>query len=148
MYLSVFTAPSTRPLPHFDADLGQLARIRDFVTATAATHGVAERALDDLRLAVDEAITNILVHGYQGGGGIDIEVAPHGRDLVIQLRDQAPPFDPVNAMPESLEPLERQKQPGGFGLFLMQKAMDEISYRRVGSSNELTLTKRNVIGPG
>ncbi len=135
MHLSVFTVPSTRPLPHFDADLGQLARIRDFVTETAAAHGVAARVLDDIRLAVDEAITNILVHGYHGGGGIDIEVVPHGRDLTIRLRDQAPPFDPVDAMPESLEPLDKRVQPGGFGLYLMQNAMDDISYSRVGSSN-------------
>ncbi len=145
MRLSVFTIPLTRPLPHFDADLGQLARIRDFVTQTAAALGLTEEVIDDLRLAVDEAVTNILVHGYKGAGSIDIDIAPRDGDLVIRLRDQAPPFDPAGGRPESLAPPESRTQPGGFGLYLMHNAVDEITYSRAGSCNELTLTKRDVV---
>jgi serine/threonine-protein kinase RsbW len=132
-------------LPHFEADLGQLARIRDFVTESAAALGVTEKVFDDLRLAVDEAVTNILVHGYKGAGTVDIEVVSRGSDLVIRLRDRAPPFDPASAGRESPAPPEPGRQPGGFGLYLMDNAMDEITYRRVNSFNELTLTKRDVI---
>jgi serine/threonine-protein kinase RsbW len=132
-------------LPHFDADLGQLARIRDFVTQSASALGVTEEVRDDVRLAVDEAVTNILVHGYKGPGRIFIEVESSNGDLVIRLRDQAPPFDPVSARPGSLAAPEPRTQPGGFGLYLIHDAMDEITYRRVDFSNELTLSKRDVI---
>lgn len=145
MRLSAFTTASTRQLPHFDADLGQLARIRDFVTDTAAALGVTEEVRDDLRLAVDEAVTNILVHGYKGAGRIDIEVVSCGRDLMVCLRDQAPPYDPADGRPKSLAPPEPRTQPGGFGLYLMHNAVDEVTYSRVCSFNELTLTKRDVI---
>jgi anti-sigma regulatory factor (Ser/Thr protein kinase) len=132
-------------LPHFNADLGQLARIRDFVTDSAVALGVTEKFLDDLRLAVDEAVTNIIVHGYKGAGSINIEVVSCSGDLVIRLQDKAPPFDPAGARRETLARPESRTQPGGFGLYLMHNAMDEITYRRVNSSNELTLTKRDVI---
>lgn len=145
MHLSAFTKTSTRPLPHFDADLGQLARIRDFVTETAAGFGVTEEVRDDLRLAVDEAVTNILVHGYKGAGRIDIEVVSCRGDLVIRMRDQAPPFDPAGGRPESIAPPELRTRPGGFGLYLMHNAVDEVTYSRAGSFNELTLTKRGVV---
>lgn len=145
MHLSGSTVLSTRPLPHFDADLGQLARIRDFVTQTAAALGVTEEILDDLRLAVDEAVTNILVHGYKGAGSIDIDIAARNGDLVIRLRDEAPPFDPVAGKPESIGSPESRTQPGGFGVYLMHNAVDDITYSRVDSCNELTLTKRNVV---
>ena len=132
-------------MPHFDADLGQLARIRNFVTETAATLGVRAAAFDDLRLAVDEAVTNILVHGYGGVGGIDIDITARNGDLVIRLLDQATPFDPAIAAPETMAPPETHTEAGGFGLYLMSKAMDEIEYRRLDSQNELTLVKCNVI---
>lgn len=132
-------------MPHFEADLGQLARIREYVTESAETLGVGAAAFDDLRLAVDEAVTNILLHGYDGSGGIDIDVAARNRDIVIRLRDRAKPFDPVNAAPETMDPPESHTKLGGFGLYLMSRAMDEIEYRRLDSENELTLIKRDVI---
>ena len=132
-------------MPRFKADLGRLADIRDFIGEAAAGLGVPAEVRDDLRLAVDEAVTNILLHGYDGAGDIDIEIAARDNDLVIRLRDSAPPFDPVGATPESLAPVEDRTSPGGFGLYLIRQTMDEVDYRRLDAGNELTLIKRDVV---
>jgi anti-sigma regulatory factor (Ser/Thr protein kinase) len=57
------------------ADLGQLSKIREFVSESATDLGVDAAAFDDLRLAVDEAVTNILTHGYAGSGDIELELS-------------------------------------------------------------------------
>jgi len=64
------------------ADLGQLSKIREFVTDSAAALAVNPEALDDLRLAVDEAVTNILTHGYDGSGEIELDISADGADLI------------------------------------------------------------------
>lgn len=132
-------------MPHFKADLGHLVRIREFVTDAADKLGVDAAVLDDLRLAVDEAATNIIVHGYVGSGEIEVELSASGADLVVRLCDQAPAFDPLSRLADTIEPLGENPKPGGFGLYLIGQAMDEISYRRVDGSNELTMIKRGAI---
>ncbi len=136
---------STRPLPRFKADLGQLSRIREFVTKSANALGVVPGALDDLRLAVDEAVTNIVLHGYGGPGEVSVELSADRRDLVVCLRDEAPAFNASKAAPDELDPADERSAPGGFGLYLIKQAMDEITHRPLDPGNELTMIKRNVI---
>lgn len=128
------------------ADLGQLHRIRDFVTESAAALGAASASFDDLRIAVDEAVTNILMHGYDGPGDVELELLAEGSDLVVRLRDWAPSFDPRLAPPADLRPPGERDQPGGLGVYLMKSLMDEIVHRSLDSGNELTMTKCGVIG--
>lgn len=127
------------------ADTDRLAAVRSFVRQTAAAHGVRPDAVPDMVQAVDESVCNVIVHGYRGGAGfVEIGVHRQGDDLVVRLRDQAPPFDP-NSMPApDLElPLEARR-PGGMGVHLARQLVDEVRHRLPpGSGNELTLVKRD-----
>jgi serine/threonine-protein kinase RsbW len=127
------------------ADLGQLSRIREFVSESALALGAEPASLDDLRIAVDEAVTNILTHGYGGPGNVELELIADGSDLVVRLRDQAPPFDPGLAPPVDLRPPGERDSAGGLGVHLMRSLMDEIVHRPVETGNELTMTKRDVV---
>jgi serine/threonine-protein kinase RsbW len=129
------------------AKLENLVEIRHFVQKTAAASGVDPDVIPDVLLAVDEAVTNVLVHGYQGQMGmIEIELRRKGDSLVVCLRDQAIPFDPTTVPPPDLTlPLE-QRPFGGMGIYLMRQLMDEMTHRitRQGG-NELTLVKKGVV---
>lgn len=134
-------------MPLFNVDLGQLSRLRDFVIDTATTLGVKAAAHDDLCVAVDEAVTNIIMHGYGGQGEVSLDLEIAGDDLVIRLSDEAPPFDPTARVVEEIQPLNERVKPGGFGVFLINKAMDEVLYERRNDRNELVMIKRNVVAP-
>ena len=129
------------------ARVEHLAEIRHFVERTAAALGAGQDAVDDLVLAVDEAATNVVIHGYEGQPGtIEVEMGREGDTLLIWLRDGAPLFDPtLLPMPDVTLPLELRPL-GGLGIFLMRQSVDELIYRpTAGGGNELTLVKQ--IGP-
>jgi len=96
-------------------------------------------------LAVQEMVTNILRHGYQLDEGQPIEVVFTLNDdaLQIELRDQAPAFDPLAHDDESgMEFADGMpSEAGGYGIRIARMVMDDVSYRRDGSWNALTLTK-------
>ncbi len=135
------TQPS---LLHVKADVKNLAEIRRFVEETAAALGVEPDLVPKLQLAVDEAATNIIVHGYRGQAGpIEIEMQRNGAELVIRLRDGASPFDPTTVPPPDLtQPLEK-RTPGGLGIHLIRQAVDKLSYTPLPQGgNELSLIKK------
>jgi serine/threonine-protein kinase RsbW len=126
------------------AELADLAQFRLFVQESAGACGVAAGDVVNIVLAVDEAVTNVILHGYAGRcGAVELEVTRAQDALVIRLRDEAAPFDPTGvAAPDlTVSPLERAS--GGLGLHLIRQVMDQLTYRRLpGGGNELTMSKR------
>jgi anti-sigma regulatory factor (Ser/Thr protein kinase) len=117
--------------------------LAEAITAFAVRQALTHDTSAAVHLALEEVVTNILVHGYGGrpGGSIDVTVVVGPGEVVARVEDSAPPFDPRQApAPDFVSPLE-QRRPGGLGLFLVQRLMDGIDYERVGDRNRLTLRK-------
>jgi serine/threonine-protein kinase RsbW len=126
------------------AELGNLAAIRRFVLEAATSLGAGRAAIEDMIQAVDESATNVIVHGYEGQpGAIEVDVAREGDDLVVCIRDYAPPFDPTTyPSPDLTLPLERRRF-GGLGIHLSRECTDAVIYRVTpDGANELTLLKK------
>ena len=123
------------------AAVGHLGELRAFVREAAATAGASDEATTDAVQAIDEAATNVIVHGYRGGPGeIEVRSMVRGGRIEIRLLDRAPSFDP-STVPEpdlSGPPLERR--PGGMGVHLIRAATRETRHHpRPGGGNELIL---------
>ena len=129
------------------ADLDGLASVREFVRNHAHRNGADQEAVNDMIQAVDESVTNAIVHGYRGSEGfVEVALEVRGGSLVAQVRDAAPPFDPT-AVPSPDMSLPIDKRPfHGLGVHLMRELTDSMSYKHTGEGNELTLTKRLVTG--
>ena len=127
----------------FSAILANLEHIRTFVEQSARILNVPEMAIDDVILAVDEAVTNIILHGYAGKDGmIEIQMECQGSALIVRLRDQAPPFDPSNVPGPDLNLGLEHRRPGGLGVYFIRQLMDQIQYRALAQGgNELILVK-------
>ena len=129
------------------ADLTLLASVREFVRNYAQRIGADPEAMNDMIQAVDESVTNAIVHGYRGSEGF-VEVTLEERDgsLVANIRDEAPAFDPTAVpSPDMSLPLE-QRPLHGLGIHLMREVTDSMSYKHTGFGNELTLSRRLVTG--
>ncbi|HZW03573.1 MAG TPA: ATP-binding protein [Anaerolineaceae bacterium] len=126
-----------------EAGVGALNEIRQFVANCGQAAGLDAKALDGMVLAVDEAASNIIQHGYSGRTGwIEVEVESAGEGFVVRLRDRAKPFDP-RSFPDPNLSLPLARRPiGKLGVFLMRKSVDQVRHRLLPEGgNELTLVK-------
>jgi serine/threonine-protein kinase RsbW len=123
------------------------AGIRAFVSARAAELGAPADVLPLLILAVDEAVANVIEHGYRAQAGpVEVEVEGAGRDLLIHIRDEAPVFDPTAAGDPNLDAAVEDRPIGGLGIHLVRQNTDALLHRaREGGGNELTLVKRGLL---
>ena len=136
------SAPSTSLC--IAAKLENLWAIRRFVEDATTALGVDPAAIASIVLAVDEASSNIITHGYQDRpGDIEIDVQLERNAVVVRLRDRAPPFDPTGVpAPDLAVPLE-QRAVGGMGIHLIRQTMDKVIHRvTLQGGNELLLVKR------
>jgi serine/threonine-protein kinase RsbW len=127
------------------ATLESLARISDFVADATTRAGLDDHAAWQVQLAVDEAATNIIQHGYgdTAQGAIELGCNVSGDQFVVTLRDYGRRFNPHDVpAPDITSPLE-ERQPGGLGLYIMSQLMDVVTFDfddRAG--NLLTMSKR------
>lgn len=130
------------------AALESLARISDFISDATARAGLDDHAAWQVQLAVDEAATNIIQHGYDAGqpGEIELSWRVDGVEFAVTLRDRGRRFNPEAVpAPDITSPLE-ERQAGGLGLYLMNRLMDTVRFEfGEAQGNTLTMTKR--IGP-
>lgn len=120
-----------------------LAAIRSFVSSQAGALGAETDNINSLVQAVDEAASNIIMHGYRESPGIiEVEVKHLPGQVQIILRDSAPPFNPTQVPSPDIDlPLE-QRPIGGLGIHLIRHCVDEFSHTiDEHGRNELTLIK-------
>lgn len=126
-----------------------MAQVRALVRAAAEAageDGPAASCRDDLVQAVDEAVTNVIRHGYAGAPGwVEVQVERDGDRFVVTVTDEAPVFDPLAVPAPDLSVPPEQRRPGGMGVHLMREAMDTIEHRpRPEGGNILRMTRRIV----
>jgi serine/threonine-protein kinase RsbW len=130
-----------------EASLKDLAEIRRYVRDASLRLGGIDDAISEVVLAVNEAVTNVMIHGYrEQAGHLEIAVCQSGEDLIVYIRDESPSFDP-NSVPEPdiARPLER-RHPGGMGIHMMRNFVDEMIYSPSQNGvNELAMVKRGVV---
>ncbi len=126
------------------AHYSELERLCAFVAEGADAAGLSTQARDHVQLAVDEAATNVIQHGYggEGDGGLQVVWRAQPGELTVVLTDQAPPFDP-GSFPETPTPASVDDLSiGGYGIRFIRQVMDEVEYIHRDGVNRLTLVKR------
>lgn len=133
------------------AYLESLHDFREFLRAHCASlPGVSADLLYDVQLAVDEACTNIILHGYadMDPGSIILDLMTERDRLTISLTDFGHSFEPDSApVPDVTAPAE-DREAGGFGLFFIRQSVDEMEYRVTEDGNNMTLTKHLISQDG
>jgi serine/threonine-protein kinase RsbW len=139
---------STSVMFRVTATLAALAPVRRFVSTTGTSFGLEDDVVVDIVQAVDEAVTNIVMHGYRHNPGpVEIEMTRETGDLIVRLSDEAPLFDPTTVpTPRLISHFEPNS--GGWGILMMRTLTDRMSYRALpAGGNELMLVKALAIPP-
>lgn len=142
----LFSHPVTEHFAAFEAQQSPLDDIRAFVQAALLETPLEKKVIAGLMLAVEEAVTNIIRHGYLfGPGRIHVRVRREARWTSIVLTDTGRSFSLDTESAPDLQHLAETGRRGGLGLYLMRKVTDRVDYRPAqgpGDENVLTLLKR------
>ncbi len=124
-------------------DIQQIPQLAEFVETIAEEKLLDQSLAMSLNLALEEAVTNVILYAYPKGadGLVDVEaiLKPHSLEFIIT--DSGVPFDPT-AVPEADVTLSADERPiGGLGIYLVNKLMDELHYQRIDDKNVLSMKK-------
>jgi serine/threonine-protein kinase RsbW len=115
--------------------LGRLA-----LTGLSRLRELSDETLADLKLALTEACSNSVRHAYRDGraGVVQIDYDLHPDRLEIQVSDDGPGFDYVEADGE-----ERELTEGGLGLAIIRSISDEFELSdNEGGGSRLRFAKK------
>jgi len=121
----------------------RLHEVRDFISNLAREHGFDDDSSNKISIAVDEACTNIIKHGYNFAPDytIEIDVTRNGHDFEIIISDSGKQFDPnAVATPDMKEYLTHFRR-GGLGMYLMKRIMDKVEFNFRTDRNVLRMVK-------
>jgi anti-sigma regulatory factor (Ser/Thr protein kinase) len=133
------TAPTKLEL-NINSDPANLRPVRKQIEALAEAGGLPREACEAVGLVINEALANVIRHGYNGATDQPIAISAEVADgqIRLQIRDWAKPFDPAY-LPQA--PRDHLK-PGGLGLICMRKLMDEAEFVPLADGMLLKLVKR------
>jgi anti-sigma regulatory factor (Ser/Thr protein kinase) len=123
----------------YPATADSLAGARQAVIAVACEAGATRQQIDDVRLAVSEALTNVILHAYRDRGGeIHVTAAVTGGELWVLIADDGGGLRP------------RSGRSGlGLGLALIALASEGLTIvTRSGAGTELRMWFRLGTGDG
>lgn len=83
--------------------------------------------IEDVKTAVSEAVTNSIIHGYQGKiGTIKIECIIEGLDICITIKDEGVGIADIEKAREPLYTSRPEEERSGMGFSFMEIFMDSL----------------------
>ena len=103
--------------------------------------------LDDVKTAVSEAVTNAVIHGYQGNGGIIyLEVEILKQELTVTVRDTGIGIPNIAQAMEPMFTTDPEGERSGMGFSFMEAFMDEVSVESEPDKGTVVTMKKKING--
>lgn len=126
-------------------DIEEIHRLKPLMHDYKLCMGLDNSVARKIRLALEEAVANVISYAYATGefGEIDIDIQKNDDAITFIIKDKGKPFDPTASQSVDIEKAMDDRQVGGLGIFLYMKLMDDVHYERTADGyNVLTLTKK------
>ncbi|MAZ16674.1 MAG: hypothetical protein CL535_10145 [Ahrensia sp.] len=121
--------------------LGEISRLNAWLADRFAEMGLPEKPAGNIKLCLNEAVTNTISYGFadRDGAEISVELDIGDDKAVATLIDNGVAFDPLT-VPEAAKITDLETaQIGGFGVKLMRELSSSIDHERAGGRNRLTM---------
>lgn len=103
--------------------------------------------LDDIKTAVSEAVTNAVIHGYQGNGGIIyLEVEILKQELTVTVRDTGIGIPNIVQAMEPMFTTDPEGERSGMGFSFMEAFMDEVRVESEPDKGTVVTMKKKING--
>ena len=135
-------------------DVSEITALSRFVKAFTESIGMKKSEASNLRLAIEEAVVNVITYAYpretEGTVTVEADVRTSTEEdqcLYIRIMDNGVPFDPTEAAEVDTSLSAEERPIGGLGIHLMRELMDSLNYEREDGLNILTLKKKLTDNP-
>lgn len=114
------------------------------VVAKLRALGVPGSRVDEVQIALTEAVNNVVEHAYAGSapGEVLIRGELYSERLWISIRDAGAPFPSGElpaGQPADIDVATEDLPEGGFGWFLIRELASQVQYERADGNNNLSL---------
>ncbi len=124
-------------------DLKEIDILAADVLELCRNHGIDENSCHDIRLALEEAVSNTIKYAYDDSQihKIRVVAGTDNQKFFLEIEDDGKPFNPLEKPAPNLSLSVEEKPIGGLGIYLLRKIMDQVEYQRIDSRNVLRMTK-------
>jgi len=121
-----------------------IGTVTDFVNEQLEALNCPIKAQMQIDIAIDELFGNIAQYAYHpevGVATVRVEVTKKPLAVVVTFIDAGVPYDPLMTADPDVNLSAEERQPGGLGIFIAKKSMDEINYEYRDGKNILSIKK-------
>ena len=122
------------------ASMDEIDRLAPFISHVAEQAAMEGREAKRLRLAVEEAVANIINHGQ--ATTITLQATMDDNQLVLTIDDDGQPFNPTADSSTDFSVPADERPPGGLGIMFLHEMTDGLEYQRIDGHNVLRIIKR------
>jgi len=126
-------------------NLRNLKVVRDFVTVFLATYQLSDVLLNQVLVAVDEIVANLIIHANSEDDSqfLKLKLGVEDQMFSIEIEDASnQAYTPSNFRDPDLREYIRQGKKGGVGMALVNRFMDHVEFETGSNHNVCRLYKR------
>lgn len=127
------------------AIMDNLNDMLDFILEVLEDTSVTSKYKNQIRLACEEALVNVIKYAYpDGDGDVEIErkIRKKENDLWIQILNKGVPYNPLLLEDPDINLAMEDRTIGGLGVYMYKSIMDEVDYVHKGNKNILTFSRK------
>ena len=125
----------------FRREIEAIGEVFAFLETFADGQEIDEKTAFCINLAVEELFTNMVRHNEGGGDRITLSVERRNDRVHLELVDfDVEPFDPDTAEVPPVESGIENRRPGGLGIYLVKKIVDDLNYDYQTESRQMRVT--------
>jgi anti-sigma regulatory factor (Ser/Thr protein kinase) len=122
----------------------EMPAVVSMVEGFGVKHSISDGVINEINLALDEILSNIISYGYPQGetGEIMVRLRYQPGEVTAEIHDDGVSFDPLQVASPDFAATVKDRRVGGLGITFVRELMDEVGYSRVANENRLLLTKK------
>ena len=126
----------------------EIGRMFSILEEFCQQNGISDDDLFNIRLVLDEAVINVVMHGYEDMAEhlSNVALSLVAEVLTIHMDDDGVPYNPLNAPAPRFDLPVEQRRIGGLGVHIMKTLARKVEYRREDNRNHLTIELNMTLG--
>lgn len=124
------------------AKLENVPAVTDHINKKLQKIACPDKVRDQINISVDEILSNIAKYAYvPGSGNVTVNAEIDDHRVCITFSDEGRRFNPLETEDPDIFLAAEERNPGGLGIYMVKKMMDEVNYEYRDGHNILKITK-------